>query len=182
MLEESGGTQGAAGYLPWYALHVRSQYERKVRDGIARLSIESYLPIYHQRARWSDRAKTVERLLFPGYVFGAFPIGERRRILGVAGVVRILGYGTEASPVPQVEIDQVRQVIGSGQSLITMPLLATGTRVRVDSGALAGLEGIVLRVRSEMRVVVSVPLLGRSVAAELDTGNLIPVVRPARAA
>ena len=178
------GVQGSAACAPaWYALHVRSQFEYKVRDALSREhAAEPFLPLYLARARWSDRTKTVERVLFPGYVFGRFESAARRKVIAIPGVVRILGFGTQLVPVADLEIDQVRRVVDSGLAVEPMPLLATGTRVRVAEGVLAGLEGIILRVKGSWRVVVSVPLLGRSVATELDTDQLMPLPAPAQRA
>lgn len=159
----------------WYALHVRSQCERRVRDGLVQRSIETYLPIYSERTRWSDRAKDAERVLFPGYLFGRFDLELRRKVVEITGVVRILGIGLDPAVIPEAEIEQVRRVVDSGVSVIPVHYLVAGQKVRVERGALEGVEGIVVRIRNSLRVVVSVELLGRSVAAELDADALLPV-------
>lgn len=176
------GTQGGVARAAWYALHTRSQYERRVRDGITRAKIEAYLPLYEERTRWSDRTLTTERVLFPGYCFGRFRPEDRRHVLGVAGVVRILGFGAQLIPVPDIEIESVRRLIDSGLPVIPLGPITAGRRVRVEDGALKGLEGIVIRLRSAWRVVVEVPLLGRNVAAELDTYSLTPLFPPLKRA
>ncbi len=175
------GAQGGAACAPaWYALHVRSQCEYKVRDALSREhAAEPFLPLYLERARWSDRTKTVERVLFPGYVFGHFDIEARRKVVAIPGVVRILGFGTELVPVADSDIDQVRRVVDSGLAVEPMALVTAGSRVRVADGILTGLEGVVIRLKGSWRVVVSVPMLGRSVATELDTDQLEPLPAPA---
>jgi len=151
---------------PWYALHVRSQYERKVREALARQGTEAYLPVYTERSRWSDRTKTIERPLFPGYLFARADWGNRAAILGLAGVVRIVGAVSEA------ELDQVRQVVDSGLPVAPCSYLTAGQKVKVIDGALAGVEGVVSRMKGRLRVIVSIELLRRSVAVELDTEAL----------
>jgi transcription antitermination factor NusG len=182
MLEVGQGGEACEMTPNWYALYVRSQYEHKVSDALSRLALEQFLPLYWERARWSDRTKTVERILFPGYVFGRFHPEARRDVLGITGMVRILGIGAHPMPVADREIEQVRAVVDSGLNVVTIPLLTAGQRVRVEDGALAGMEGIVIRLKGELRVVVSVPLLGRSVATELDTDRVIPIAALKQAA
>jgi len=160
----------------WYALYVRSQYERKVVNSLERFAIERYLPVYSERSRWSDRIKIVERPLFPGYVFSRLAPEQRRSTLDIPGVVRIVGAGSKAVPIDDCEIEAVRRIVQSGLLLTPIPLFTGGQKVRVVSGSLAGLEGSVIRgARNSLRLVVSVPLLGRSVAAEIDAVNLVPV-------
>lgn len=167
--------------MNWYALHVRSQFERKVRDALSDIHIEPFLPLYQERSRWSDRIQLVERTLFPGYVFGHLEPDQIRKAVRVNGVVRILGTAGEAEPIPDFEIEQVKRVIDSGVYATPLAHLVSGQKVRITAGSLAGIEGIVLRIKGELRVVVSINLLGRSVAAELDTDNVVPV-QPLRAA
>ena len=177
------GTQGGVARQPhWYALHCRSQYERKVRDQLQTAAVESYLPLYPERTRWSDRIKTVERTLFPGYCFAWFNTDERRRVLSIPGVVRILGIGFDMAAIPDDQVERIRQMVDSGLPIFPMGPLTAGTRVRVEDGPLAGVEGVVLRLHGAWRVVVSVPLLGRSVAAELDTDRLSVLDPPLRIA
>ena len=161
--------------MNWYALHVRSQCERKVRDALDRQRIEQYLPLYTERTRLCDRNKTAERVLFPGYVFGRFEPETRRQVLDVPGLVSILGVGNRPEPLPEAEIEMVRRIVDSGAAVTPVPYLAAGQVVRIDRGALQGVEGVVVRMKNELRVVVSVNLLRRSVAAELDTDAVIPV-------
>jgi transcription antitermination factor NusG len=158
--------------MNWYALHVRSQWERQVLDGLRRQSLDGYLPLYTERSRWSDRTKMVERVLFPGYVFGRFELELRRKVVELPGIVRILGTGIQPEPIPDEEIERVRLVVDSGLAVTPVAYLAKGQKVRVASGALAGVEGIVVRVKDVLRVVVSVEILRRSVMAELDTDTL----------
>jgi transcription antitermination factor NusG len=171
--------------MSWYALHVRSQCERQVLDGLTRQSLSGYLPVYTERTRWSDRTKMVERALFPGYVFGRLDLsapGVRRHVVALPGLVRILGIGAEPAPIPDEEIERVRMVVTSGLRVAPVPYLANGQKVRVERGSLAGVEGIVVRVKNELRVVVSVEILRRSVMAELDTDALAPVTSLKQAA
>lgn len=142
--------------------------------------MEQYLPLYSERARWSDRTKTIERTLFPGYVFGRFDLELRRRVVEIPGVVRILGVGLDPLPINDAEIDQVRRAAESRLQVTPLPYLVAGQKVRVEWGSLAGVEGVILRLKGDLHVVVSIEMLGRSVAVVLDTDRVAaiePVLR-----
>ncbi len=183
------GTQGGEAYAlspaeldraeRWYALHVRSQYEQKVVHGVESACLGAYLPSYSTRVRWSDRTKITERLLFPGYVFARFDIQFRRLVLPIPGVIRILGWDPDhPAALEDIEIERVRQMAGSGLELASMPLLAAGDRIRVVSGPLQGIEGSVVRLKGKLSVVVSVPMIGRSVAAQIERDQLVRLPNP----
>lgn len=167
--------------INWYAVHVRSQFERRVRDGLAAAGFEPYLPLYRERTRWSDRRQIAERVLFPGYVFSRFRQEERRRVIEVPGIVRILGAGQDLLPIADVEMDRVRRVVESGVCVAPLAYLVPGQRVRVQSGPLAGVEGVTIRLKGELHVVVAIEMLGRSVAAVLSTDSVV-AMHPKQAA
>jgi transcription antitermination factor NusG len=163
----------------WYAIHLRSNFEKRVAGELQGKGINSYLPAYQTVHQWKDRKKKVELPLFPGYVFAHFCDEPqiRLRVLKTAGVVRILGLGSSIEPVPEQQIDAVRRILDSGTRCSVHPLLETGTPVRVVRGPLAGLEGVLTRIKSQSRFVVSIPLLSQSVAAEVDSSDLEAVGR-----
>jgi transcription antitermination factor NusG len=166
----------------WYALQVRSQFERKVRDALNQAQIEPYLPTYQTRARWSDRTKTVERILFPGYVFGRFELGRRRTAIALTGVVRILGVGAQPIAIEDAEIVNLQRVIEAGLDPLPAASLAAGQRVRVVEGPLAGVEGAIVRLKGVLRIVVAISLLNRAVSAEVDVDSVEPILATQRAA
>lgn len=166
----------------WYAIHSRSNFEKRIGLELGGKGIEHYLPAYDEVHQWKDRKRTVAVPLFPGYVFARFvdEPGLRRTVLTTSGIVRILGNGGGPEPIPDDQIDAVRAILTSRVPCFAHPLLREGARVRVTWGVLAGMEGLLARIKNRTRLVISIPLLNQSVAAEvnawdvkpLDTGNL----------
>ena len=152
----------------WYALHVRPRFEGSVELQLEGKGYEVFLPTYASRRRWSDRVKTVELPLFPGYVFCRFNIGARLPILVTPGVNSIIGVGKTPVPVDPAEICAIRSVIDSGVASYPCDYIMDGESVRVESGPLEGLVGIVQRSKSSDRLIVSLTLLMRSVSVEID--------------
>jgi transcription antitermination factor NusG len=160
--------------LPWYALRVRSNFEKKTAAGLRERGLEEFSPLYKCRSHWSDRVKLVERPLFPGYVFCRLDAGRRLPVLQVPGVVQIVQFGNEPAPVEEREIESLRALVHSGTSLLPYPFLHVGDRVLIERGPLAGVEGILERFQKGYRIVVSISLLQRSVSAELDIDCVFP--------
>src|SRR5437870_9319433 len=161
--------------LRWYALYVRQRYEKIVASGLASRGYEVFLPTYQSRRRWSDRTKVLELPLFSGYTFCRFDFQQRLPILTVPGVNFIVGFGKTPTPVDVRELDAVRVVAKSGLPCEPWPLLKAGHLVRVEHGPLAGLEGFVLNIKNADRLVISVNLLGRSVAVQLERDSVKPI-------
>ncbi len=158
----------------WYALRVRSNFENVVQTGLRNRDIEEFLPVYEKTSRWSDRVKKIQRPLFPGYVFGRFNAANRLPILMIPGVVHVLGNSAGPVPVDEGELQAIRRTVESGLLVMPWPYLTLGDQVVVEEGALAGLQGILVRVKDRNRVVVSLTLLQRSVAVELDRESMRP--------
>ena len=165
----------------WYAVHTRSNFEKRVVTELAAKRVETYLPVFQQVHQWKDRKKLIEAPVFRGYIFARFADGSRPRldILRTAGTVRILGPGERIEPVPDVEIESIRRLLKANVNCFAHPFLREGAWVRVKRGALKELEGLLVRVKSETRLVLSVTLLSQSVATEVDISD-VEVVRPAR--
>ncbi len=156
----------------WFALSVKHQHERPVDRILSSGGVESYLPLFRTRRRWSDRVKETESPLFPGYVFGRFPFRDRVRILNTPGVGKIVGFAGKPVPVPDQEIENIRVALRSELPLGPWPFMRPGDRVRVDHGPLRGVEGRLSREKSGVRLVIDVELLQRSVAIEVDSDML----------
>jgi transcription antitermination factor NusG len=161
--------------LAWYALWVHSNAEKRVAAALEERCYTSYLPLYRQRSRWSDRVKTLDRVLFPGYVFCRFDPSQRVFITGVPGITKIVGFNTHLATIPESEIEAVRRLVSSGLPAIPWPYLKEGDRIRITKGALEGIEGILCQNKSELRVVVSINLLQRSVSVEIDRECIEPI-------
>ncbi len=161
--------------LPWYALLVRSRRERQAFSQLTGQGYECFLPVYKSERRWSDRMKEVEQPLFPGYLFCRLEIHNRGPVLMAPGVHQIVGVGRTPVPVAETEIESVRQVLASGLPSQPWLFLQVGQRVRVSHGNLNNLEGILINFKGGHRVVLSVSLLQRSVAMEVDLSWVTPV-------
>ena len=163
----------------WYALHVKPRFEKFVTTQLEQKGYETLLPTYVSKRKWSDRVKTLSLPMFPGYLFCRFDVSSRFPIVVTPGVMAILGMGRIPAPVPDSEISAVRHVMASGACAEPCPYVEVGELVRVESGPLEGLTGIALRIKGTERLVVSVSLLMRSVAVELDRTSvtLLPRVK-----
>ena len=160
---------------PWFAIRVRSNRERVVATHLRERGFEQYCPSYAVEHQWSDRKKTMERFLFPGYVFCRLNPQDRLPVLSVPGVVNLVGFGKTPTSIPEYEISRVRALAQSGLLVSPWPFLQIGDTVLVERGPLAGLEGILLRVKGKFRIVVSINLLQRSVSAEIDRSWIRPL-------
>ena len=172
-----------SGAIQWYAIHTRSNFEKRVADELSAKGIENYLASYEEMHQWKDRKQKVDLPLFPGYVFTRFYDCPEARIavLRTAGVVRILGQSSGIEAVPEHELETVRSILRSKLPCYAHPFLREGSWVRVRRGALRGMEGLLVRVKNQTRLVVSISLLSQSVAAEVDAGDVEPIQKPARA-
>jgi transcription antitermination factor NusG len=168
-------------YYPWYALRVRSQYEHTVATHLQGRGYESLLPLYKCRRRWSDRFKEIELPLFPGYVFCRFNPLNRLPILSVPGVVHVVGVGRTPLPIDESEIAAIQAAIKSGLPSQPWPFLQVGHRVKIEYGPLCGVEGILLGFRGHQRLVLSVTLLQRSVAVQVDGSWVRPMCQQQQA-
>lgn len=179
-LIESVGS-GSSSRVAWYALQVRSRKENHVASQIIGQGYECFLPTCTSIRKWSDRVKELEQPLFPGYLFCRFDFQDRRPLITTPGVLQIVGSARTAIPVSDEEIRALQLVVSSGVSKQPWLYLEVGQRVRVNYGALAGLEGILVSSRGNHRVVLSVTLLQRSVAMEVDSAWLTPTEDVVRA-
>ena len=159
----------------WYALHVRTRFEKVVSRNLRGNGYEQFLPLYRRTSRWSDRTKEIELPLFPGYVFCRFNPLHRMPILTIPGVNTIVGIGKSLMPVEENELAVVRTVLESNSYCEPWPFLQVGEKVCVERGPLAGTQGIVMLVKNSYRLVISVNLLQRSVAVEIDRDCLKPI-------
>ena len=154
--------------LPWFGLHTRSNQEKTTATVLSHKGYEHYLPTYKSKKRWSDRVVEKDRPLFPGYVFCRFDPKVRLPILTTPGVISVVGFGNDPAPIDSAEIEAVQAVISSGLHAEPCAFLREGQRIRVTQGSLSGLEGLLVRKKSEWRMVVSVAMLQRSISVEID--------------
>lgn len=156
----------------WNAVATRPRHEKVVAEQLSSASIEVFLPMVSTPSRWKDRNVLIDRPIFPGYVFTRIESHERKTIYTSPGVVRILSFNGKAAVIDDSEIEAVRICLSRGINPAPHPFPAVGETVRVKSGALQGLQGIVIRLKKECRIVVSIGLIHRSISAEIDVDLL----------
>lgn len=164
------------GYDPrWFAVYTASRHEKKLAVHLSTRHIEHFLPLYRSLRKWKDGSKVnVELPLFPNYIFVRIARRDRLRVLQVPGVLSIAGAGREPSPLPDDEIEALRRGIGLSR-IEPHPYLVIGQKVRINAGPLIGMEGILVRKKSSLRVVITLSLIMQSVAVELDAEDLDPI-------
>lgn len=154
--------------LPWFALRTRSNFEKVTAVALENKGLMPYLPTYRNKRRWSDRVVIADTPLFQGYVFCRFDPLNRLPVLTTVGVISIVGCGNEPAPIDDQEIDAIDAILRSGLATEPCPFLREGQKVRVKFGALAGVEGILTKKKSDFRLVISVTMLQRSISVEID--------------
>lgn len=160
----------------WFALYTTSRHEKRVAEHLAQREIECYLPLYRSQRRWSDGSKiALELPLFPGYLFTHIRRNQRGSVLAVPGVLSVVGgTGGEPAPLPDATIDSLRTGLRL-REVQPHPLVTVGQKVRIRAGALAGLEGIVVRNKNSFRVVMTLEHIMQSYAVEVSLEDLDPL-------
>ena len=172
-LSSSGALVSSALESPrWFAVYTSPRHEKAVARHFEFRAIESFLPLYTEMHRWKNGCRVkVEQPLFPGYVFARVGRGGTTQVLSVPGVLLIVGSGREPLALPDFEIEALR----SGLHLRRFephPYLVVGERARIKSGSLAGMVVILARKKNNLRVVLTLELIMRSVAVEVDADEL----------
>jgi transcription antitermination factor NusG len=154
----------------WYAVQTRARHEKLVAHRFQERGIPTFLPLVTEIHRWSDRKKIVELPLFSCYVFAKIePTNvDRLRLLKVDGVLSLVGTRAEGTPIPDEQIESVRVILKEKMSWTTHPFLKIGQRVRIRSGALDGMEGILVSRNGDRSLVVSIDAIQRSLAVRLE--------------
>jgi transcription antitermination factor NusG len=163
----------------WYAIRVRSRTEKAVAGALRKKGFEEFLPLYKSRRQWSHRMVEIELPLFSGYVFCRFDPAERRVLIATTpGVIGIVGFGGKAMALDEGEMAAIQRVIELGIATEPWKYVQTGQRVRVEHGALAGMEGIFLGARKKHRLLLSLKLLQRAVAIQVDNAYVRKIAEP----
>jgi len=168
-------------HWPWFAIMVRTGREKTSTLLLENAGYECFLPVSKFTRRWSDRMKEIEVPLFPGYLFCRMDPYNRLPVLMTPGVIQIVGAGKTLIPVEEEEIAAIQRVVKNGISTMPWPYLQVGHVARIEQGPLRGMTGIIVRIKSGMKLVLSVSLLQRSVAVEVDRSWLggVHPTRPA---
>jgi transcription antitermination factor NusG len=159
----------------WWALYTRHQHEKVVADMLSAKGFDVFLPLYDSIRRWKDRQKVLSLPLFPCYVFVRGGFQRRLQIVNTPGVHMILSHGERVASIPEGEIDAIRRTVEGRFRAEPHPFLQCGDRVRVNRGTLQGVEGILVRKKNQFRLVLSVEMLAKSVAVEIDATDVRPV-------
>jgi transcription antitermination factor NusG len=170
MIDELGGTVGVRPCAEnWFAVQVETRKEPAIAAQLRSKGYEEFLPQYQVERAWTDRIKRVTLAAFPGYLFCRFnPAGRTLPILTTPGVIRLVGTGKVPIPIEDAEIESIRKAAAAGFRLEPYFPVAKGHRVVLTEGPLAGCEGIVEQIKKSWRLVISITLLQRSVAVEID--------------
>jgi transcription antitermination factor NusG len=158
--------------LQWFAIWTRSRHEQVVRGQLERKHIEAFLPTVTRWSRWKDRKKRIDWPLFPGYCFARFDPQERLPVMKCAGVVRIVSFEGEPAPIPEHEIEGIRQLVQTDLAYDPCPMIREGTVVEVIHGPLKGVVGRLVRKGARARLVLSVDLIGQAVSVEVDAADV----------
>jgi len=156
----------------WYAAYTCANHEKRVAAELGAREVEHFLPLYSSVRRWKDRRVNLDLPLFPGYIFVRFALRNRLRVIQIPSVVRLIGFGGLPTALPDTEMGIMRSGLSERLRAEPHPFLTEGRRVRVTSGPLAGMRGIFLRRRGKTRFVISVELIMRSMAVEMDEADL----------
>ena len=161
----------------WFALQTRSQHEKVVVQRLSDKGIMTFLPLVRQVHRWSDRRKTIELPLFSCYVFAKLSPrnDERLRVLLVEGVLKVVGNHGLGTPIPAEQIETIRTLVEEELPYCSHPFLKVGQRVRIRSGALNGIEGILVSRSRERSLVVSLDAIQRSLAVRIEGYDIEPI-------
>ena len=156
----------------WYALYTNPRHEKIVARQLKERCVENFLPLYRTWHRWKDRRKQVELALFPGYLFVRIEEQDKLQVLKTPGAVNLVSFNGKLAPLPEPEIEALRNALDNEICAEPCPYLRIGRKVRVVRGPMAGAEGILTRKKDRYRVVISVEVLMRSVALEIDGADL----------
>ena len=164
----------------WHALYTRHQHEKAIAHALSNKGFEVFLPLYSATHPWKDRNKQLLLPLFPCYVFLRGGLERRLDFMTTPGIHMLITSGGRPAVVPDEEIYAVRQLVEKAERVDPHPFLRSGDRVRVKSGPLIGVEGILVRKKNLFRLVVSVEILGKSAAAEVDA-SMVERINPPQA-
>jgi transcription antitermination factor NusG len=152
----------------WYAAYTCANHEKRVAAELGARDVEHFLPLYSSMRRWKDRRVQLELPLFPGYVFVRFALCNRLRVVQIPSLVRLVGFGELPTALPDTEMEIMRSGLSQNLRAKPHPFLSVGRRVRITGGPFAGLEGVLRRKKNNLWVVVSLELIHRSVAVDVD--------------
>lgn len=156
-------------------MYTRANHEKRVAAQLVERGVESFLPQYESVRKWKDRWVRLRMPLFPGYIFVHLALQNRLKVLQVPGVACLVSSAGRPVAVPEEELASIREFQDKGLGVEPHPYLKAGKRVRVRSGPLAGAQGILLRRKGNFRLVISIELIQRAVAVDVDVTDVEPL-------
>ncbi len=172
-LQEEMAQLPAEFYEPrWYAAYTCAKHEKRVAEQFTQRALENFLPQYESVRRWKDRRVKLQLPLFPGYVFVRLALRDRLRVLETPSVVRLVGFNGRPAALPDKEMEALRACVKARLAAEPHAYLTVGRRVRIKTGPLAELEGVLIRKKNTFRVVLSLDLIARSAAVEVDAADV----------
>lgn len=162
----------------WYAVYAVVRHEKKVDTAISKEKIKTFLPLREQISQWNDRKKKIQVPLFPGYLFVNISPQDKwavLKVLNTRGVVRILSFNGVHVPIPDNQIDSIRTLLRSNQNYELYPYYTEGKEVEIINGPLQGIRGKVLERKGNHKLVLSVDMIQRSIAVQIDLKDTEPV-------
>jgi len=175
MQEQQSSEVTMDGDSAWCALYTRHQHEKSVAEMLSAKGLEVFLPLYDSLRTWKDRNKMISLPLFPCYVFVRGGANYRLQVLTTPGVHMILCNGDRVAVIPEAQIDAIRRTVEGKFRVEPHPFLKCGERVRISRGTLEGVEGLLVRKKSQYRLVICVDMLAQCVAVEVDALDVEPV-------
>jgi transcription antitermination factor NusG len=166
--QEISGLAATPGVSWWHALYTRHQHEKVVAQALLGKGFEVFLPQYRTVHRWKDRQKELLLPLFPNYVFIQGGLERMLILVTTPGIHSLVSWGGRPANIPPGEIEAVRRMVESSFQVEPHPFLKCGDSVRIKSGPLEGIEGILVRKTRGYRLVLSVEMLSKSAAVEVD--------------
>jgi transcription antitermination factor NusG len=159
----------------WYAVYTSANHEKRVAEQLRKRSVEHFLPLFESVRRWKDRRVKLQAPLFPGYVFVHIALRDRLSVLQAPGIVHLVSFGGHPTPLLQDDVQAIQNCLCHGLQVQPHPYLVVGQRIQIKRGPLQGLQGTIIRRKNRLRFVLSLDLLQRAVAIELDAMDLQPV-------
>jgi transcription antitermination factor NusG len=169
------GHEPAMAHVHWYATYTCAHHEKQVAAQLQSRALECFLPLYRSVRRWKDRRVTLDLPLFPGYLFVRLALRDRMRVLQIPGVVHLVSFSGQPVAVPDDEMDRLRRGLSHSLCAEPHPFLTTGRRVSIIRGPLAGCQGILRRRKNNFRLVISIDLIRRACAVDVDAADVQPV-------
>ena len=159
----------------WFAAYTHARHEKRVALQLEERGLEHFLPVYRSVRVWKDRRKELDLVLFPGYVFTRIEASEKLRVLRLPGVVRFVSFNGQPIPLAGDDLEALRNALSQGVRAEHHPYLTAGRRVKVVRGPLTGARGILIRVKTNCRIVISIEAIMRAVSVEIDESHIEPV-------